>query len=96
MYIIEISAFSNGAHRNQSGTFNVIPDGWAKIPQDMSLPLSFPFVDIETEMIDGVLTVTSMTEKEVPVVEDDIIEPTEMEQLRADIDYLAIMTGVEL
>lgn len=32
-----------------------------------------------------------------PEPEEDIsAEPTETEQLRADIDYLAIMTGVEL
>ena len=32
----------------------------------------------------------------IPEAEDTESEPTEMEQLRADIDYIAIMTGVEL
>ena len=58
----------------------------------------------EVEVEDGnieerpytVHTVTAMTESEVPVVEEAEVEPTEMEQLRADVDYLAIMTGVEL
>ena len=41
-----------------------------------------------------ILTVTKMTEGTLP----EPVEPelTEAEQLRADVDYLAIMTGVEL
>ena len=27
MRIIEITALSNGAHRNQTGTFSAVPDG---------------------------------------------------------------------
>ena len=41
-----------------------------------------------------ILTVTKMTEGTLPDPVEP--EPTETEQLRADIDYLAIMTGVEL
>lgn len=33
---------------------------------------------------------------EPPIVEEVIPEPTELEINRADIDYLAMMTGVEL
>ncbi len=48
MYMIEILALENGAHRNQ--TFNgLLPDGWAKIPDDMELPDTFPFVDVVAE-----------------------------------------------
>ncbi len=32
----------------------------------------------------------------IPEAKEDEAAPTEMEQLRADIDFLAIMTGVEL
>ena len=47
MTIIEIKALENGAHRNQTGNFKTIPDGYAVIPDDMVIPLSFPFVNIE-------------------------------------------------
>ena len=42
------------------------------------------------------MTVTVMMEKEVPEAPVVETEPTEVEQLRADVDYIAIMTGVEL
>jgi len=46
MKVIEIKALSNGAHRNQAG-INYIPDGYAQIPDDMPIPDTFPFVNIE-------------------------------------------------
>jgi hypothetical protein len=47
MKIIEIKALENGAHRNQTGNFKTIPDGYAVIPDDMTIPSTFPFVNIE-------------------------------------------------
>jgi hypothetical protein len=35
-------------------------------------------------------------EEEMQIQEENETTPTEIEQLRADVDYLAIMTGVEL
>ena len=67
MQIIEITALPNGAHRNQTGDFRTIPEGWAVVPEEMEIPETFPFVDIETE--DGV--VTSMTAGEVPEPEPE-------------------------
>ena len=69
MKIIEIAALDNGAHRNQtiSGAA-FVPDGWAVIPEDMVVPGSFPFVNIE---VDG-QTVTSMTAGTVPEPEIDL------------------------
>jgi hypothetical protein len=62
MRIIEINTLENGSHRNQNGIFDVIPNGWAVIPDDMETP-NFPYGDIEvadediirieTELIDG-------------------------------------------
>lgn len=57
MTIIEIQALDNGAHRNQTGSFTTIPEGWAVIPDNMAIPAIFPFVDITAR--DG--EVTSMT-----------------------------------
>lgn len=55
MQIIEIKAFSNGAHSNQT-YHGILPEGYAYIPDDMELPESFPFVNITVEND----TVTSM------------------------------------
>lgn len=92
MTIIEITALPNGAHRNQTGTFSAIPDGWAIIPDGMETP-NFPFGEVEVaEEIDGVMTVTKWTPGEIPEPEPEPEpEPTEFEQLRADVDYLLMM-----
>lgn len=47
MRIIEIKALDNGAHRNQTGNLKTIPEGYALIPEDMVIPSTFPFVNIE-------------------------------------------------
>ena len=76
MRIIEIIAQPNGAHRNQSGKFSVIPDGWALIPATVPIPDTFPFVGIEvkgkvvTSMTAGVVPET--TEEYIPTAQDDI------------------------
>lgn len=78
MLIIEITALENGAHRNQTGTFRTIPDGWAVVPAEIEIPDTFPFVDIEAE--DGM--VTSMTAGVVPEPEPEPTpEPTDTEVL---------------
>ena len=80
MQIIEITALPNGAHRNQTGDFRTIPEGWAVVPEEMEIPETFPFVNIETE--DGV--VTSMTAGEVPEPEPEL-EYVTYEELAAAI-----------
>lgn len=62
MKIIEIKALENGAHRNQTGSFVTVPEGWAVIPENMEIPSTFPFVNVEVK--GGI--VTSMTEGTVP------------------------------
>lgn len=57
MKLIEITALSNGAHRNQTYNGLTVPDGWAVIPDGMAVPDTFPFVNLT---VDG-QTVTSMT-----------------------------------
>ena len=96
MKIIEILALSNGSHRNQSGDNLFLPEGWAVIPDDMETP-NFPFGELSAREIDGMMTVTAwipgVIPEPTPIPE---AKPTEAEQLRADVDYIAIMTGVEL
>ena len=80
MQIIEIAALENGAHRNQTGTFRTIPEGWAVVPDGLEIPETFPFVTLEVE--NGV--VTSMTAWVVPEPEPEPEpEPTDTEALNA-------------
>lgn len=44
----------------------------------------------------GTLVLTNLPEPEVVEEPETQPEPTELERLRADVDYIAIMTGVEL
>ena len=48
MRIIEIAVLDNGAHRNQTGTFSDVPDGWAVIPDTLDTP-NFPFGDVTVD-----------------------------------------------
>ena len=67
MRIVEIKALDNGAHNNQTidGVFNVIPDGYAVVPDDMICD-NFPFGEVKAEEIDGVKTVTEWIPGVVP------------------------------
>lgn len=95
--IVEIKELENGGHGNQTGEyFNEIPEGWAVIPKDVETP-NFPFGEVTVKEVDGVMTVTKWTPKPIPEPEPITEpEPSEAERLRADIDYIAAMTGVEL
>ena len=78
MKIIEVSALPNGAHRNQRGGMFSVPSGWAIIPNHISIPDTFPFVDITVE--NGI--VTSMTARTVPEpTPDPVQEPTVWDEL---------------
>lgn len=91
MIIIEIQPQSNGAHRNQTIQGGMAcPEGWAIIPADVPIPATYPFVTLTVEG----QTVTGMEPGVMP--EPEIPAPTEAEQLRADIDFIAAMTGVSL
>ena len=91
--IIEVMPLLNGGHRNQTGDFDAIPDGWAEIPVGLTVPDTFPFVNITA--VNGV--VTGITAGQVPEPEPTPTPtPTETEKLRADVDYIAAMTNVDL
>lgn len=67
MKYIKINRNENGSHNNQFG--GAFPgEGWAIIPEEMTIPSSFPFVDIE--VLENI--VVSMKEKEVPFYEPSI------------------------
>lgn len=83
MTIIEIKKLKNGSHRNATGEFTTIPDGWAVIPNDIECK-NFPFGEVKAEEIDGVMTITEWGAGELP--EPDPIpepEPTAEDMLSA-------------
>lgn len=65
MRIIEINSLPNGAHNNAIGDYDCIPDGYALVPDTMSMQ-NFPFGDIVVEEIGGVPTVVEWTPKAIP------------------------------
>ena len=70
MWIIQIAALPNGAHRNQTIDENFDSQtypGWAAIPVDMEIPESFPFVDLVVHN----KVVVEMTPREIPEPVDD-------------------------
>lgn len=100
MQMTRILPLENGAHDNQT-YHGILPDGWAVIPDGIEME-NFPFGDVEVEEqdVDGIGVVPVVT-KWIPGIlpepePEPMVEPSEMERLRADLDYLAIMAGVEL
>ena len=97
MLIVEISALSNGAHRNQSGNFLTVPDGWAVIPDTIDTE-NFPFGEVEVEEVNGVMTVTKWTAGTMPDPEPEPeAEPTEADDTNAMlVDHEYRLTMLEL
>lgn len=91
MLIIEIQPLENGAHRNQTCNLNTIPEGWAEVPPGISVPDTFPFVDIE---VDG-QTVIAMTAGIVPEPEPEP-EPEPTLEDRVSSIETAIERGLTL
>lgn len=97
MLIIEITALDNGAHRNQTGNFRTIPDGWAVIPYTMTTE-NFPFGEVEAEVVNGVMTVTKWAAGTIPEPEP-VPEPdptTEEILLELAADHEARICMMEL
>lgn len=86
MKIIELSALSNGAHRNMDSSALSVPlEGWAMIPEEMALPDTYPFVEVEAEEIDGVMTVTALTPGTVPEPDLEPIKAQRIAQSKVDL-----------
>lgn len=86
MKIIEVSALPNGAHRNMASSgISKAPDGWAVIPDELEIPDTFPFVGIEEEEIEGVMTVTALTPGAPPEPDLDPIKAQRIAQSKVDL-----------
>ena len=52
MWIIELNANPNGSHNDHNAAYiTAVPDGWAMIPDDFTVPDTFPFVSVEAEEV---------------------------------------------
>lgn len=99
MYIIEILALDNGAHRNQEYHGKIPPD-WGEtafIREDVSTLENFPFGTPTVEEINGVMTVTAWEAGEIPETPPEPTpEPTieeritDLEEALAQTDETAI------
>ena len=91
--IIKITADGSGHHsvESQSHRTECWMEGWTAVPENL----------VEKVMgCRGCCDLVMDGEKLVDVVlhqqPDAVTEPSEMERLRSDVDYLSMMTGVDL
>ena len=95
--IIKIEANTSGQHmfQSQSHRTECWLDGYVAVPQEIENEViqCNGYCDLVVE--NGVLK-SIVPHSELIQPEQTETQPTEVEQLRADIDYIAIMTGVEL
>ena len=94
MTIIQIEALDTGQHpiQSQSGRTSCWLEGWVEVPEHLESAVwdSLGWCDLDIQ--DGVLVGITPTERP----DEPEAPPTELEQLRADIDFLAAMGGVTL
>lgn len=96
MTIIQIEPLETGQHpiQSQSHRHSCWLEGWIAVPKNLEQKVwdSLGYCNLIIE--NNKLIDIEVLEK--PSFEKPQYQPTEQEQLRADIDYLAIMAGVEL
>jgi hypothetical protein len=92
MRLVQIEKLENGAHRNQTiDSLTAIPEGWAVVPDDIVTD-NFPFGDLSTEKVDGLMMVTSWTPGIIPEPEP---EPEPIVREPSANELINIMLGVE-
>lgn len=97
--VISKEANENGWHdlqKNSAWSCNPYGDTFAVVPDDMVEVIWETCGYCDIVLNDDGTEVVSFTVREIPVLPEPEYEPTAEERLRADIDYLAIMTGVQL
>lgn len=97
MMIIKIKAETDGQHLFQSQSHRTESwlGGYIAVPSALENAVieCNGYCDLTIEH--GVLKSITARSDLIPA-EETTTEPTEIEQLRADVDFIAIMTGVEL
>lgn len=95
MLIIEIQPLKNGAHRNQSGGLQAVPEGWIAVPAGMEAEarsyLPFIVLDIQEGVLAGV------SQGEIPEPEPEPPLPASLESRVASLesDVESLLTGLE-
>lgn len=96
MTIIQIESLENGQHPIQSQPHRSacwLP-GYIEVPAHLESAVWYTLGWCDLDIHDGVLVGAAPTERPAePVVTP---EPTDLEKLRADVDFLAAMGGVSL
>lgn len=97
MTIIQISAPETGQHpiQSQSGRDACWLEGWIEVPPQLEKAVWDTLGWCNLNIQDGVLVGITPTTRPEPPPEPPR-EPTLVERLRADVDFLSLMTGVEL
>lgn len=93
--IIEVKAREDGGHglQSQSHRKECWLEGWVAVPEELAAAVWACGGYCDLELSDqGELT--GVTPKQRPQAEEQ--PPSESEQLRADVDYLAAVAGVSL
>ena len=75
---------------------NPYDSGYVVVPDNMVLDILETKGYCDIVLNDDNTEVVSFTAREIPEVNEVENEPTEYEKLRADVDYIAVMTGVAL
>lgn len=96
MVFINLSKQENGAYLNQECGLKQIPAGWAIVPDEF-IPVwkeNAPFVDVECDESGCITSMTPGTRPEPEPTPDP--RPTDLDKLTARVDYLSMMTGVDV
>lgn len=104
MMLIKIEANSSGGHDNQSSVPKVIPSGWAVVPDNIVIPETFPFVNLEVEgdlvtaMTAGIIPEPEPQPEPEPTLEErlEMLETNKAEQRDLDALSAAIERGLSL
>lgn len=95
MLIIEIQPLKNGAHRNQSGDLQAVPEGWIAVPAGMEAEARsyLPFIVLDIQ--DGVLA--GVSQGGIPEPEPELSLPASLESRVASLesDMESLLTGLE-
>lgn len=104
MKMLEIAALPNGAHRNQTYHGTLLA-GWAVIPDDLVLPETFPFVEVEVKDVAYSREVEVLRDvvkqREVVTIDETGEEVTTLEEyteqeLVTEVEYYDLPTVVSM
>lgn len=100
MCVISIATYGeNERHDIQTNTAwceNPYGDEYAVVPDEMVQDILATRGYCDIVLNEGKTMVDSFTAREIPEIKPEEPQPTELERLRADIDFLSIMTEVRL